>query len=793
MVEEIHLIPHTHADFGYTDLPDTAKRFLVEQVGAAFELARSSRNAPRAESFRYTFEITSIVEAFLARLNSAERREFGDLIQSGVLEVGAMPFHTTVLLDAEEFDSVAEAPILRSIGWRPRCCFQNDINGLPWGLIPRLKANGVDTVMIGANPYSAGSPPVTPPAGFVWEGPNHDELFVWLGMHYCSGYGLFHEAEWRRGPVPAYDDVWYAPPGRHDIFDPSPESLARARDHLAKRFAGDLKNYPHSVLPAQVTNMWRMDNDPPIPHLPDFVRAWNEAGYLPKLVISTPTSALHELRTRTTVKFERKRGDWPDWWADGVAANPLENTLSQRAKRLLREIPRAVSLLESASPNKKLLTQAWQRAANHTEHTFCSYNSLAQPFHPLTEGSAAHKTSNACQLDEDARNLQAEVVRSSPLFAHPRSADGCIVANPGDHSRTGWVRFPASAFSTLPSGIVDTLTGALLPLEKEQQPVWSAPERSTEPYEVIRDVFSFQTASLKAFIPEVAGKSYRRFRFDYSQQPTTAESQLASEGPGLRWRWNPSKGAPDALNLATASENLLSAESAFELGQPIIEIAPAFGAREEMLHRRPTVIERSAASLKSSKRLPDLHGPSFLSIWEHAALRRIEQRWLFPRNAAFLELETTVWYKERFEPIALFLAFPFATKGKKIFYESLGWKTQAGVDQLPSTCAEVLRVSPAVELVGRDVRVTLTCVDTPLAAINNPQLRSGNTQWPTETEGIFPVLVATHWVTNFPHLHPRKVKYTHRIALSGADSAAVDSIIDDSLWCFPTLSPRGRK
>ncbi len=573
MIREIQLIHHTHADFGYTDLPSTSFAYLSRYLGEAVRIARETADFPEAARFHYTCEIGYVVEDFLATATPDERAAFDRLVAAGQFEVGAMPFHITALLDADEWRAQLDRSQPLFDRYRPRTCFQNDINGLPWGIIPALCDRGVRHVMMGINTYSGGVPR-KPPCGFWWEGPDGRRLLAWISLHYCAGYNLFYDGEWRTGPVPAYPDVWFHPPVGRQIFDDSPQALAAAHAHLLEKLAADFADYPHSVLGVQVTNMWRMDNDPPCEQLCHFVRAWNEAGLQPALRLSTPTRFLDAIQREAGDSLPVARGDWGEWWADGPASMPAETALSQRTKRLLAELPAGAEALGAPSPDPARLAAIWRMAGLYTEHTFCSWHSLAQPSHPLTLGSLAQKANFAYQPDVDARTLRAEVLRAAPAYRPSSLTRHLTVLNPGRHPRADWVEIPAAALRQPANAVRDPLTGEVFVFEEVTGPYWSEPDADRpRPFEVPDDIFSFRTETLRFFCPPLAPGASRRFELvELSPSDNSASASRSS---------NCRRASAPARNCSTASP----ANAAWK--------ARAWSARNRCRCRTATVCEPS--------------------------------------------------------------------------------------------------------------------------------------------------------------------------------------------------------
>ena len=783
-MKEIHLIHHTHADYGYTDLPSTSFGFLNRYLHDALAIAERTADFPEPARMHYTCEIGYQAEDFIKGASAEEQARFDALVQSGQFEVGAMPFHTTALLGDAEWQALLSRskPVFERFS--PRTCFQNDINGLPWGLIPLLKARGVKYVMMGINTYSGGVPR-KPPFAFWWEGPDGSRLLTWLGLHYCAGYNLFYDGLWRVGPVPAFADVWFNPPSGREIFDETPAALAAAHEHLQKVLATDFADYPHQTLGVQVTNMWRMDNDPPCEQLCHFVKAWNEAGYSPSLRLSTPARFLAQLEVEAGASLPVIRGDWGEWWADGVTSMPTETALAQRTKELLADIPSAAELLGSPIHWKCRLADLWRQIGLYTEHTFCSFNSMAQPYHPLTMGGWAQKANLAYQSDEDARVLQATIIREASSYVPFSRTRRLTVLNPGKETRSGWVEISTAALRQPANAVRDLSSGEIFAMEEIVEPVWSAPDPNLpRPFEVPDDIFSFHPSVSRFFSPPLAAGKSRRFELI---QTEVKKHHPPSSGANadFAWEWDEAKGLLASLRHVPSAHELIAADALFGFGQPVFELPQGFGARETLMSRSPCETIHETPRFLSWSPAWHPQGARYVSIWEHPHCHRIEQSWDFPACAGRIELTTTFWLKETFAPQTIYLAFPFHVPESEAVYYSLGRLTRVGTDQMPGTCGEYHAVNDGVEFVGPEVSIALGTVDTPLGCFESIAMRNGRVSFTPSNAHFYPVVTSNYWVTNFPHTKAAKLVVRHPIHCAKGLSHGLGKL-RRGLWAYPS-------
>jgi len=794
-ISEIHIIHHPHVDLGYTDLPSTTLDFLGSYVRDAIHIAERTATFPEEARLHWTCEVACQAESFLKTATAREKTSFGDLVDSGRFELGAMPFNITPLLSEAEWDAIADR--LRPLyeRYHPRTCFQNDINGLPWGLIPKFILEGVDNVMIGSNEYSGGSPfPV--PSAFWWEGPQGERILTWVGYHYCKAYNFFYEGEWRRGPVPSYSDIWFNPPRGREIFNDSPSALRLAKKHLDVKLVQDLPDYPHEVLALQFTNMWRMDNDPPSEQICHFVRAWNDAGYSPRLRLSTPSLFMDALREEVGPKLRIHRGDWTNWWADGPASMPFETSIAQESKRRLADLRSGADFLSSKADIAALSSSAWNNTEMYTEHTATGWDSLAQPYKVLNLGGVAQKSDYAYRADEESRVAQALLLRKSSLYKPFSRTAHVAVFNPGEQTRSGWAEISAQALRIKANAAKDVLSGELFPFETTVAPNWSAPdEKAVRPFEVPDDIFSFQPHKLRFRCAAVKKGELRRFELVQDDSVTQGQTfkSAGAEGKNAHFSWS-WENTPEAagrertpsINLADGSP-LADSSSPWSLGEIIVEKATGFGARQKLLNRSLDSFSYEKPQAISWQAEPSAYGALYLRTWNHPSCRQIQQSWFFPATEPRIETVTTFWLRENFEPLGFYLAFPFTLTDSEARYWSLGVRTRVGYDQMAGACGEFACVGEGVEFVNRRRSIALSTIDTPLVCFESLATRSGRTTFVPGSASCFSIVSQNYWVTNFPHTRPAKLTVRHIIqtGAAGRDSVNTPASLNDQLITFP--------
>src|SRR5262249_13329325 len=191
-------------------------------------------------------------------------------------------------------------------------------------------------------------------------------LLTYNGPHYL--YGLF-----RYG---------LGDPGLVDDMLPAQLKKLEQRD-----------DYPYDFLYAQITHPARVDNGPPLPTLADFVRDWNGAGREPRLVFCTVDEFTRILHDRYASQLVTWRGDWTDWWADGVGSSIYETSLNRATEQLLPIVDLLSSQVDNLDP--ALIEEAYHLVSLYDEHTWGGFASVRRPHSPFTRANYNRKASFA--------------------------------------------------------------------------------------------------------------------------------------------------------------------------------------------------------------------------------------------------------------------------------------------------------------------------------------------------------------------------------------------------------------
>ncbi len=460
-IQQIDLVHLSHTDFGFTDHPVICRELYRRYLDIALDAALATMDKPPRQRFYWTAETTVPVDDWWRAASAQRRAQFLQAVEAGQLEVTALPLNQTPTLDRQEWRTMLHW--LPEELWqrvKPKAAVQDDVNGFPRSGAMALLDRGIHYLFTGINPDNGG-PPQPPPAAFWWKMPDGRKLFVWIGFPYPTGVSFFEPESWRRGPVPMATDTRYRPPRPGEILASDEASVRKAHRHLVERLRSvESHGYRHPTLLISMTNEWRMDNDPPFPPVAEFVAEWDRLGLKPTLRLTTLSVAMQRLAEEIGQDIPTYEGEWPDWWANGVASGPHELAASRLAKRLAAA---AASPMWGPAHTRvqKALDAIYRDLCLFDEHTWGAANSVALPDDLETLGQYNEKSRLAYRPVALARLLLSQRVRT-------RLADkpaGLYLANTARMPWSGWVTMPATCLREDYKSVEDPQSGVRTPLE----------------------------------------------------------------------------------------------------------------------------------------------------------------------------------------------------------------------------------------------------------------------------------------------------------------------------------------
>jgi hypothetical protein len=364
------------------------------------------------------------------------------------------------------------------------------------------------------------------------------------------------------------------------------------------------------------------------------------------------------------------------------------------------------------------------------------------------------------------------------------------VFNPGGQTRSGWAEISGRAMRFEANAAQDLETGETFPLERVYGPEWdSSPAPGAPappPFDIPNRDWPLQVVTRRFFVANLAPGQRRRFALKQVKFEQVAAAREQGKNSFFEWAWDAGKGRLSKWLDAGSGVSLMDAGEEFGMGSILVE-RPEVG-RSVLAGRDPRAlagkIKIERPILTSWKAEPSFYSARYQASWEHASCHRIEQRWDFLNEVARLELTTTLWLKEFADPQAIYMALPFGLREPQAWYESVGYKTRVGMDQIPGSCGEYALVGEGVVFADRDVSIAVDCSQTPLVSFERMQTRNGQKAFVPKNAHLYCTLSHNYWITNFSITKADKLVVRHIIQV-GKNAESLLAQTRSALWALP--------
>jgi len=417
---DIHLLPHSHVDIGYSDPQPAVERKQWKNLRDAVELVRKTAAYPPEARFKWNVEGLWSVESYLKQASPDDRDAFVAAVKQGSISLQANYTNIlTGLATPEELRHWTDAArqLRSAYGFAPmRSAMHSDIPGLSWTVVSALAESGVRYFSSGPN-YVPGFPDGGDRIGATlaalgdkplwWVSPSGEQrLLFWMAGR---GYSWFH----------GMNSGQMSDNSRDTILD-------YVRELSSAGYQWDLIQARYTI---------GGDNGPTDPNLPDAVKRWNEQFDTPRLVISTAEATFAELEKRHGTALPVMSGDMTPYWEDGAISTAKEEALTRASARRLAQAQTLWALRSPETFPAAQVADAWRNVLLWHEHTWGAADSVSQPDRRDVVDQWEYKRAFAVRADEQSR--------AALDGASPRTGDGLDVINTLAWDRTGLVMLSA--------------------------------------------------------------------------------------------------------------------------------------------------------------------------------------------------------------------------------------------------------------------------------------------------------------------------------------------------------------
>jgi len=762
----VYLIHHTHTDIGYTETQGRIARYhlqFLDDVVAAYRSWKAGEAA--LDGFVWTIECFWSVEQWLAARGEADRASLVDAIREGFAGLSATYLHFNELIDAPLMRSVLgrAADYAKANGLVADTALSADINGFSWGYAQALHDTGAGNLVSFLHSYHGKSPIGQRQVPFWWETPAGDRVLVWNGEHYMFGNAL--------GLVPSAQITHvFADEFTPCAADPNNRPLAEIRLPRYLRQL-ELDGYPQNFLVAGVAGTFS-DNAPPHFALPDFIRRWNaDHGDHIRLEMTTPSAFMRKVRAEWR-DIPTHRGDWPDWWSDGMASIPDETRFCRSAQRGLVRL-RAARGVPGWKFDQAAEARIEQQIALYCEHTFNHSDSMMTPWDGVTKHIAAGKSAIACaalsavcEAEDDLKVALGETpMRTARPFLYR-------IVNPFPHPMETlvpiYLEYCDFYVRDLAPRLINRGTGRELEAQKVAAPRgWNflVPLRLEAGQEALIELAEgIPTARFNQMLTNdsILWKNTDiDARFAGEMRPVTGAGFSSAH---TRIAFDKVAGIASWHDAATGA-SLLADGAKWPLFTPIYERTPVedpndpdaqLQARKLMgRNRKGAGVERHEGVVKSVRLLDDgPHLAVYAVDYDLAGSRMARVELRLSRHQPVAEVAFRINKESLWDPENVFLALPFACgEGSQVWLDKAGAAVRPVADQLPGTLTDWYCLQSGYAVCGKGMGIAVACLDAPLLQLGplepGTRLLADGSLPERHARDAFSWLMTNYWETNF--------------------------------------------
>jgi alpha-mannosidase len=429
----VYIYPHSHVDIGYTAPQEFVEKLHMRNIDVGIEIARQTANYPEGARYVWNPEVGWPVEAYLRQASPQKRAAFIEAVKKGWVGLDATygNVNTSATSDEEMLRLFRLSHELRRLTGAPiDTMMQFDVPGASWGIAQAAAQNGVHGFFSFPNHLAriGNIREAWEHKPFYWVAPDGKSRLLFMqGCPYGYGYvlkGSWFELEKVQGRVPELDRLRSSDPLAHFIDPFIFEETAKLEQAHSP--------YDIFVMTWSMADNCLIDAD-----LPDAVRLWNEKYAYPKLIIAGAHEILTSFEKRYSAIIPEVRGDYTEYWTDGLGTDALRVGLNRHAKERLVDAEILWSMLNAQSPAPlQAFHDSWRNVLLGTEHTW-GYSDPTAPIAKLVEATKASYFENA---DRSSRELVAEALK--PILK--TGSTSIAVLNTLSWNRGGLVTLPAA-------------------------------------------------------------------------------------------------------------------------------------------------------------------------------------------------------------------------------------------------------------------------------------------------------------------------------------------------------------
>lgn len=771
---DIYVIHHTHTDIGYTERQDKIIRYHYDFIRQAIEILDEIHEHGKKEWEGFVWQCENYwqIENFYEMADVTLKKKFEYYVSTGEIGVSGNYLNMTELLSESVLKAACDKMEAygRQINHPITAGMCADINGMAWGYGEELYRHGVRYFYSCLHPHHGMFPLYKKVMPFYWETPAGNQLLVWNGDHYHLGNELFLAPQ--AGTSYMIQDEFSMPLRQNMLMDKNREDTAKTELHVAMtRIARYLDNleeegYPYDLVPLMVSGAMT-DNAPPSAAIVQRLEELNYTFYGKVRFKMVNLEQFFMEVERRCANIPMYRGDWTDWWADGVGSTPAEVKLYREAVRKYDICNKIDSNGELG--NHQMIKTAEKEMMLYAEHTWGYSSSVSEPWESYVSALELKKGAYAVNANTHiAKNLDQILVAKGEVTIRQDKPQRYRIINPHDvmlHTKAClyiefWEYIEGVRYqSSMPIVVTDVVTGEQLPCQVKQI------ARATQ----VEIELAMEAKEEREVSIGLAKKDYGTTLNHAHIGAEGVEDLMAQSGFRRDIDIIETNAFCISMDDTHGIFSIVSKADRLELMRKDVKTG-AFGGvyeitdieesacetRRRMGRNRKSAATRRYYSILKNRRIVE-EGKLYTAIELDYHLEGTGMYQVFLkayRHRPKLEIMVRIHKESRLEPENLYVALPFTAGIESVAYvDKTGCIIRPGIDQLPGSCQDFYLIQNGVLWQEKDVNLAVITKDTPLIALGDlkahPITLSDGRDVGKNREPVYSWVMNNFWETNF--------------------------------------------
>ncbi len=761
---KLYLLHHSHTDIGYTERQEKLKRYHVDFIQQAIDILKEIEDGkrPEWEGFRWMCENYWQVENFLTNSSPENIASFERYVQAGLIDISLNYLNMTELVD----NDVLNNKLAKGRSYADRLAvpldsaMTADINGYAWGYADALVRNGIENLFACIHTHHGMFPLGRKHNGFWWEGPSGERVLAWVSDHYHMGNELCL--------VPNHGITYLL----EDRFN---EKAAVADFKIAEErifnYIANLDSdaeYEYDFVPIMISGM-STDNGAPNGQILERVKAWNDLHGDEIQIEMITLNHFFEILREQINELPVYRGDWNDWWADGIGSTPAVVKHYKDAQRKYH-IGKQLSP-ELTIEDKAYMDEVEYELTLYAEHTWGYSSSVTEPWETLVNDLDFRKSAYAIRANQLASlKLDEILAEKGEVTIRPDREKLFKVINPLGIKRTDSVCLYVEHWEDVEGVEVDILLQNMEVVDEKTGQVLPSQVREiarAKEVEVVISLEAFEERILRIRPKkELQKEKYRYLAVDkikdvmyegFQEGLRANEHQLETKYYAMTF--DETRGIVSLIDKRDGSsllrDNLVHAP--FVGIYERTETKPdAWEVRHTMGRNRKKVGTNRYVSELSNIHIAETGSVSATVVFTYnlVGTQMYEIHLKVYRDSPKIDVTLRLHKDSVWDPENLYISFPFTTgESEELYLDKTGCLVRPGIDQLPQTNQEFYLVQEGAAYVGENKSLVFAIKDTPLLVLGNLQHHlielSGQKDTTNNSEPLYVWAMNNFWETNF--------------------------------------------